>query len=522
MISLIGLSSFSYSADVGRSYNIDGKVTATVDKSDFEKLVASKDWKSFKESSSYVTKQSVAAEISYKGVSARTAIPVTIEKSVSKKVVFANLLARARIGGSILAGRAAGLMGGPVGWAATIALTAYELSSPPASTEKYYYDEKYKDFVKEQVNVYCVATSGRCTDQNKKETVMNPRAVYADMDVNPSDEEINQKLCSQLDYQHFGASGIYKKKSTRFNRSSARCVVVFEVLQNSGYLSVGQEIERESSFLEFVPKVKEPISQAKFDQYVQPLADASPNRYVGATANQDGTVPGEQESPDVSVVSGTVVQLGPFTDTDGQAKQVTLTFGQDAQGRTTVSVKETPRPDLKPKSSEAPVPEKKPRTEIIPNPNPNPDKKPDKDSDKDKDKDGKEKPDPDGKPSDKDKPDPNGKPDGGDKPKPDDKPKAGLLCEVFPNILACAEKGDIDEKEEPFNVPHIKNDTSFKPDFFLPQNGVCPAPRTATYLGINLELKYDMVCNFAEMIRFLVIGIAAVAAAYIMFSGRKE
>ena len=185
-----------------------------------------------------------------------------------------------------------------------------------------------------------------------------------------------------------------------------------------------------------------------------------------------------------------------------------------------MSIKETPRPDLKPKSSEAPVPEKKPRTEIIPNPNP--DKKPDKDSDKDKDKDGKEKPDPDGKPSDKEKPDPNGKPDGGDKPKPDDKPKAGLLCEVFPNILACAEKGDIDEKEEPFNVPHIKNDTSFKPDFFLPQSGVCPAPRTATYLGINLELKYDMVCNFAEMIRFLVIGIAAVVAAYIMFSGRKE
>ena len=440
-------------------------------------------------------------------------------QSVSKKVVFANLLARARIGGSILAGRAAGLMGGPVGWAATIALTAYELSSPPASTEKYYYDEKYKDFVKEQVNVYCVATSGRCTDQNKKETVMNPRAVYADMDVNPSDEEINQKLCSQLDYQHFGASGIYKKKSTRFNRSNARCVVVFEVLQNSGYLSVGQEIERESSFLEFVPKVKEPISQAKFDQYVQPLADASPNRYVGATANQDGTVPGEQESPDVSVASGTVVQLGPFTDTDGQAKQVTLTFGQDAQGRTTVSVKETPRPDLKPKSSEAPVPERKPRTEIIPNPNP--DKKPDKDSDKDKDKDGKEKPDSDGKPSDKEKPDPNGKPDGGDKPKPDDKPKTGLLCEMFPKILACAEMGDVEENE-PFQVPNIKDETTFSPDNFLPSNGICPAPKTVNILGNSYTVSYDLLCRFAEMSRFLILAIAAVLAARIMFGSQKK
>lgn len=508
-----------YSNDVfasQKSYRIgNSEVTARVDDG-FERLV-NKEYKPHFEK--YVTKQSVVAEISYKGVSARTAIPVTIEKSVSKKVVFANLLARARIGGSILAGRAAGLMGGPVGWAATIALTAYELSSPPASTEKYYYDEKYKDFVKEQVNVYCVATSGRCTDQNKKETVMNPRAVYADMDVNPSDEEINQKLCSQLDYQHFGASGIYKKKSTRFNRSNARCVVVFEVVQNSGYLIVGQEIERESSFLEFVPKVKEPISQAKFDQYVQPLADASPNRYVGATANQDGTVPGEQESPDVSVASGTVVQLGPFTDTDGQAKQVTLTFGRDAQGRTTVSVKETPRPDLKPKSSEAPVPEKKPRTEIIPNPNP--DKKPDKDSDKDKDKDGKEKPDPDGKPSDKEKPEPNGKPDGGDKPKPDDKPKTGLLCEMFPKILACAEMGDVEENE-PFQVPNIKDETTFSPDNFLPSNGICPAPKTVNILGNSYKVSYDLLCRFAEMSRFLILAIAAVLAARIMFGSQKK
>ncbi|KGJ29275.1 virulence factor TspB C-terminal domain-related protein, partial [Neisseria mucosa] len=79
-----------------------------------------------------------------------------------------------------------------------------------------------------------------------------------------------------------------------------------------------------------------------------------------------------------------------------------------------------------------------------------------------------------------------------------------------------------EEQEEPFKIPHTNNETTFSPDFFLPDNGVCPAPRTATYLGITMEFKYDMICNFAQMIRFLVIGIAAVAAAFIMFSSRKD
>jgi len=84
------------------------------------------------------------------------------------------------------------------------------------------------------------------------------------------------------------------------------------------------------------------------------------------------------------------------------------------------------------------------------------------------------------------------------------------------------EKESPEEQEEPFKIPHTNNETTFSPDFFLPENGVCPAPRTATYLGITMEFKYDMICNFAEMIRFLVIGIAAVAAAFIMFSSRKD
>ena len=503
-----------YSNDVfasQKSYQIgNSEVTVKVDDG-FERAV-NKEYKPHYEK--YVANQSVSAEISYKGVSAAQKTAVGVERSVARSAVLKNLLAKARLGGTALVkGAAVGWEGGP--WGVAAATAAFYLIDSALQKEGYEYNKDAGDFGRVDPDYgYCVSelnTGSRCSEYRIERKLDFWQKGSSD------NEELQKAMCA-LAFSKGIRFNPVNFEPTEFKVKGSWCVAAAEKYVE-GRKVIFSEMFAILSYVKYKGAFT-PISQTKFNEIVGPKADAAPSQYVNATAYDDGTIPDEDESPDVSVEKGTVVQLGPFTDTDGQAKQVTLTFGQDAQGRTTVSVKETPRPDLKPKSSEAPVPEKKPRTEIIPNPNP--EKKPDKDSDKDKDKEGKEKPDPDGKPSDKEKPEQNGKPDGGDKPKPDDKPKAGLLCEVFPNILACAEKGDIDEKEEPFNVPHIKNDTSFKPDFFLPQNGVCPAPRTATYLGINLELKYDMVCNFAEMIRFLVIGIAAVAAAYIMFSGRKE
>ena len=211
----------------------------------------------------------------------------------------------------------------------------------------------------------------------------------------------------------------------------------------------------------------------------------------------------------MSVPAGTVVTIGPVTPENGKPVQITITFGQDSNGNTTANVATTQRPDLTPGGSEAP------NTKPDPDPAPNPDGKPDKKPDDKPDKRPDDKPDPDDDPSDKDK----RKEDKKDDKKEESK---GLLCNIFPDILACSEKGDVEEQEEPFKIPHTNNDTTFSPDFFLPDNGVCPAPRTATYLGITMEFKYDMICNFAQMIRFLVIGIAAVAAAFIMFSSRKD
>ncbi len=476
------------------------------------------------------------------GLTSSSKISATVESRVSKSTVFRNLLARARVGGKYAVQRAAGklgagLLGGPAGWAITAALTAYDLASPIAASEGYYYDDKYQDFVKPKTYVYCVATSGICTDQRVEETVMNPRAVYADMESNPSDAEINKKLCSQLDVKHFNFEypDRFSKKNTKFNRKSNVCVVEFNVLKDVGFLQAGKTILDETRPMERVPKVKEPIPQSVFDKAVQPSADASPSKYVGATANQDGSVPGETQG-NPTVPNGTVVTLGPATGPDNKPVQVTITFNTSSGGNTSADVKVTPRPDLTPGSpaapnyTPAPVPPPATTPTTTPGDNGKPDGQPNKtpyDNPKDNPK-----PDPDDSPSGKDKPKPDDKPDpdGKDDPKKDERPKeddkpkedGGLLCKVFPNILACAEKGDIEEQEEPFKIPHTQNETTFSPDFFLPDNGVCPAPRTATYLGITIEFKYDLICRFAEMIRFLVIGIAAVVAAFIMFSSRKD
>lgn len=466
------------------------------------------------------------------GLRSASTVPVTVESRVSKSTVFRNLLSRARLGGKYAVQRAAGklgagLLGGPAGWAITAALTAYDLASPIAASEGYYYDDKYQDFVKPKTYVYCVATSGLCTDQRVEETVMNPKAVYADMGPNPSDAEINKKLCSQLDVQHFGFEypDRFSKKDTKFNRQYNTCVVEFNVLKAVGFLQPGKTTKSETRVMERVPKVKEPIPQSVFDKAVQPSADASPSKYVGATANQDGSVPGETQG-NPTVPNGTVVTLGPATGPDNKPVQVTINFRTGSDGNTSADVKVTPRPDLTPGSpaapnyTPAPVPPPATTPTTTPGDNGKPDGQPNKTPD-DNPKDN-PKPDPDDSPSGKDKskpedkPDPDGKddPKKDERPKEDDKPKedGGLLCKVFPNILACDE---LPEKEEPnLEIPQETIDLNFTPDNTFSEYGECPAPVTFQALGAEYRISLEPACNLAAMMRPFIIAMAWLVASF--------
>jgi len=429
------------------------------------------------------------------GLRSASTVPVTIEQKVSRSTVLKNLLSKARVGGKF-----ARVGGGPVGFAVSTA--AFYLVDAALSKEGYEYNTDHENFGKTEPNYgYCVSAlnSNYCTEyriETKKDYWQEGAA---------NNEKLKKAMCN-LAY----AKGLFFNP-VPFTPDEIRvegdwCVAYQKSENGETKPSVLMSV---ISYVKYKGKFS-PISQSEFDRIIGPKADSSPSQYVNATANEDGSIPGESQST-LTVPNGTVITLGPATGQDGRPFQITISFTTGSDGNTSAKVTTTPRPDLTPGGSEAP------NTKPDPDPAPNPDGKPDKKPDDKPDSDDKPDKRPDDDPSNKRKEDKK-------EDKKDDKKEEskGLLCNVFPDILACSEKGDVEEQEEPFKIPHTNNETTFSPDFFLPENGVCPAPRTATYLGITMEFKYDMICNFAEMIRFLVIGIAAVAAAFIMFSSRKD
>ena len=432
----------------------------------------------------------------------RAGVPATFEASVSRKTVLSGAF------GLVKRGAALGTRLSGWGTAAYLAYEAYQAVKGDIESQGYKWNEVSEEFLKEWparnclvnrdsegrlIKVACYGVDSSVLSAYRKggqsrieaeqlmrgqmEKIAGP---FWDQEKIALDKERGEKF-----WEFYSLDACY------FNMNGGGCSVIY-----------GGDGRSTISFQLYM-RDTEVLDQQTFLKIATQSIDGNPTPFVKGTGYPE-------YNEKVSVPAGTVVTIGPVTPENGKPVQITITFGKDSNGNTTAEVATTQRPDLTPGGSEAP------NTKPDPDPKPNPDGKPDKKPD--------DKPDPDGNPDKRpdDKPDPDK--DKRKEDKKDDKKEEskGLLCNVFPDILACSEKGDVEEQEEPFKIPHTNNDTTFSPDFFLPDNGVCPAPRTATYLGITMEFKYDMICNFAQMIRFLVIGIAAVAAAFIMFSSRKD
>ena len=437
-------------------------------------------------SEKYASKQSVSAEIfhSSTGASSSARIGATVEATVSRKAVLSGAF------GLVKAGAKLGLKAVPYVGAASYAYDAYQVVKSSLESAGYEYSQEQGEFIKGYPDALC----------------LKDRAVNSCVGIDSSIIKAKNKGGqSAKDAEELMIILVEKD----FQKTSK---IIIEDRYKGAYFQfcffIGSGVSCQiSTGTRFWYGAKnglhsETLTEEKFLEIATPSIDGNPTPFVEGTGKPE-------YKENIKVPSGTVVTIGPVTPENGKPVQITITFGQDSKGNTTANVATTQRPDLTPGGSEAP--NTKPDSDPAPNPDGKPDKKPDDKPDKRPD----DKPDPDDDPSDKDK----RKEDKKDDKKEESK---GLLCNIFPDILACSEKGDVEEQEEPFKIPHTNNDTTVSPDFFLPDNGVCPAPRTATYLGITMEFKYDMICNFAEMIRFLVIGIAAVAAAYIMFSSRKD
>lgn len=457
----------------------------------------------------YVSKQSVSAEIFHTSTGASSAVRIgaTVEATVSRKAVLSGAFGLVKKGAQIAASSRGNLyIGG-----ALLAYQAYQVVKSDLEFEGYKWNEVSEEFLKEWPARNCIWV------RDESDRVQDVACYGVDSSVlsayrkgGNSQREAEELMKGQMEKL---AGPFWEKRKKELDKDLGSKFWEYYHLDeckfdlNGGGCSVKRGSDGRST-VSFRLKMRdtEVLDQETFLKISTPSIDANPTPFVEGTGKPE-------YNEKVSVPVGTVVTIGPVTPENGKPVQITITFGQDSNGNSTAKVETTQRPDLTPGGSEAP--NIKPDPDPKPNPDGKPDKKPDDkpDSDDKPDKRPDDKPDPDDDPSDKRKED-----------KKDDKKEEskGLLCNVFPDILACSEKGDVEEQEEPFKIPHTNNDTTFSPDFFLPDNGVCPAPRTATYLGITMEFKYDMICNFAEMIRFLVIGIAAIAAAYIMFSSRKD
>ena len=500
-------SSYLFAGDInikGKSVTYNGQHTAHWDKQPWNRSVSDNLYRKF---------QTEAMKARYEGYLAKQTVNATVEAQVSRKAVLSGAFGLVKSGAKLAVSSRGNLyIGG-----ALLAYEAYQAVKSPLESEGYIWNEVSEEFLKEWPARNCIVTQDREGRLQKTACYgVDSSVLSAYKKGGTSRREAEQLMQSQM--EKLAEPFWEKQKHELDNKDKSKFWQYFfldgcQFNLNGGNCTVkrGSDIRSPFSFTLYM-RDTEVLTQEKFLQIATPSIDANPTPFVEGTGKPE-------YNEKVSVPAGTVVTIGPVTPENGKPVQITITFGQDSNGNSTAKVETTQRPDLDPGSPEAPKskPDGNPDGKPDGNPDGKPDKKPDDkpDSDDKPDKRPDDKPDPDDDPSDKDK----RKEDKKDDKKEESK---GLLCNVFPDILACSEKGDVEEQEEPFKIPHTNNETTFSPDFFLPDNGVCPAPRTATYLGITMEFKYDMICNFAQMIRFLVIGIAAVAAAFIMFSSRKD
>lgn len=410
------------------------------------------------------------------GATSANTVPATITQDVSKRKVIDEILQKARTGGRALgkgaasAGRLVGL-NTPYGRAFALATAALEGS-------KFFWSDEEQDFVRQSDDdEYLVFSTTKASGIGSYLTL---------------DEKRYQQVCENKECQKIGvikgkanAQNVAEEfcKSRTFQRGNE--TVNFDSIGWGGFChsekyntissKIGVKVAR---WIDYVP-----MTADEFFDESEPDADNNPNEWVETS----GVEPTDE--PEVEVPAGTVAQTDPYTDPkDGKAKQTRWDF--DGKGR----VRETTieRPDLTPGSPEAP--ELKPPAEEVPQ-DPN-------NGDKDKDKDGKD----------------------GEEEKDKEPPEQFDLCKEHPDILACQQMGEVENGFfDDIKIPEITDERTWEEDRFLPSNGTCPAPKTFHVWGKPIQLSYEPLCRFMEMVRFIILVAFILMSAFLVFGSlRKE
>ena len=443
----------------------------------------------------YVSKQSVSAEIfhSSTGASSSARIGATVEATVSRKAVLSGAF------GLVKAGAKLGSRAIPYVGTALLAYDAYQAVNPSLESSGYEYSQEQGEFIKGYPDALCL-----------KDRAVNS-CVGIDSSIIKAKNKGGQSAREAEELMRMLVEKDFQKTSK----------IIIEDRYKGAYFQfcfyAGSGVSCQiSSGTRFYYGAKnglhsETLTEEKFLQIATPSIDRNPTPFIEGSDR-----PGYKEK--VSVPAGTVVTIGPITPENGKPVQVTITFGQDSNGNTTANVATTQRPDLTPGGSEAP------NTKPDPDPNPNPDGKPDKkpddkpDSDDKPDKRPDDKPDPDDDPSDKDK-------DKRKEDKKDDKKEEskGLLCDFFPDILACDKMGKPEEGMfDAISIPQTTDDRTWSSDDFLPPNGVCPQPKSFNIWGKPVQISYEPLCVFMEKVRFAVLLGFIIMSAFIVFGSLRK
>lgn len=444
----------------------------------------------------------------------RAGVPTIFEAQVSRKAVLSGAF------GLVKKGAALGTRLSGWGTAAYFAYEAYQAVKSPLESEGYIWNEVSEEFLKEWPARNCIVTQDREGRLQKTACYgVDSSVLSAYKKGGTSRREAEQLMQSQMEklaepfwekqkheldnkdkskfWQYFFLDGC------QFNLNGGNCIV-----------KRGSDIRSPFSFTLYM-RDTEVLTQDKFLQIATPSIDGNPTPFVEGTGK-----PEYQEN--IKVPAGTVVTIGPVTPENGKPVQITITFGKDSNGNTTANVATTQRPDLDPGSSEAPKskPDGNPDGKPDGNPDGKPDKKPDDkpDSDDNSDKRPDDKPDPDDDPSDKDK----------DKRKEDKKDNKkeeskGLLCDFFPDILACDKMGKPEEGMfDAISIPQTIDDRTWSSDDFLPPNGVCPQPKSFNIWGKPVQISYEPLCVFMEKVRFAVLLGFIIMSAFIVFGSLRK
>ena len=448
------------------------------------------------------------------GARASAKVPLTIEASVSRRAVLSGAF------GLVKRGAALGTRLSGWGTAAYLAYEAYQAVKGDIESQGYKWNEVSEEFLKEWPARNCLVnrdSEGRlikvaCYGVDSSVLSAYRKGGQSQIDAEQLMKSKMEKLAGpfwdqekiSLDKQRGEKRWEYFTLDVcRFNLNGGDCLV-----------KSGSDYRSPISFQLYM-RDTEVLDQERFLQIATQSIDGNPTPFIKGTG-----YPEYKEN--IKVPAGTSVTIGPITPENGKPVQVTITFGQDSNGNTTAEVATTQRPDLTPGGSEAP--NTKPDPDPKPNPDGNPDKKPDSNPDKkpddkpdDKpDKRPDDKPDPDEDSSDKDKRKENKKDDKKEESK-------GLLCDFFPNILACDKMGKPQEGMfDDIKIPQVTDEKTWDSDNFLPPNGVCPQPKSFNIWGKPVQISYEPLCVFMEKVRFAVLLGFIIMSAFIVFGSLRK